>query len=237
MSSLTSTMIVLFGVIIIGYIGGKIKVMDGKANKIVSNIMLNITAPFLIISSVSTSSTEEIPVNIFFVMMIGVIFYAVLMILSRIYVKLMPLNEFEKPVYEVGMAFGNVSFLGYPIFAALLGQSAIFVSTILNLPFNILMFSYGIYLFTKDNKENKIDLKTVINPAFIASILALVIYLLKIQIPMVLGEVFSSVGGITIPLSMLLIGSSLAEVDLKYLFEDIKVYVYSLVKLILLQKH
>lgn len=234
MSGLLNTMIVLFGIVIIGYIGGKVNIIDGKANKIFSGLMLNITAPFLIISSISTAEPDDIPVDIFQVMIIGFVLYAVLILFGKLYVKLMPLNEFELPVHEVSMIFGNTAFLGYPIFASLLGQPAIFVSTILNLPFNILMFSYGMYLFTKDTGKNKINIKTLITPALISSILALVIYLTGFKVPDVLSEIFSSVGGITIPLSMLLIGSSLAEIDLKYLFTDIKVFIYSLIKLVIL---
>lgn len=234
MTGLFNTMIILFVIILIGYLAGKLNIIDKTANKIFSNLMLNITAPFLVISSVATSKPDDIPVNIFHVMIIGFILYILLILFGRLYIKLTPLNEFEKPVHEVAMIFGNVAFLGYPVFEALLGKSAIFVSTILNLPFNMLIFSYGMYLFTKDTDKNKINIKTLINPAFLSSIIALIIYLTGIKIPFVISEIFSSIGGITIPLSMLLIGSSLAEINLKYLFKDYKVMIYSLIKLVIL---
>ncbi|WP_100065383.1 AEC family transporter [Miniphocaeibacter massiliensis] len=234
MSALLSTMIVLFTIIIIGYVAAKKRIIYGVANSVFSNLMLNVTAPALILSSISSSEPSDIPVNIFQVMIIGIIMYIFLIIIGKVYAKIMPLNEFEKPVHEVSMVFGNAAFLGYPVFAALLGQSAIFVSTILNLPFNILIFSYGLYLFTKGIEDGKANLKSLINPAFISSILALIIYLTGIKIPTILSEIFSSVGGITIPLSMLLIGSSLAEIDLKYLFKDYKVLVFSIIKLLVL---
>ena len=167
-------------------------------------------------------------------MIIGVVMYVFLILVGRLYTKLMPLNEFEKPVHEVSMVFGNTAFLGYPVFAALLGQSSIFVSTILNLPFNILIFSYGKYLFTKDIEGESSSLKSLINPAFISSILALVIYLTGFKVPLVLNNIFSSLGAITIPLSMLLIGSSLAEIDIAYFFKDYKVLIFSVIKLLVL---
>ncbi|QQK08867.1 AEC family transporter [Miniphocaeibacter halophilus] len=235
MSSLQSTMLVLFGVIIIGYVAGKIGIINENANMTFSTLMLYITSPLLIISSISTSESGTIPVNIFLVMAIGVITYIFLIVFARIYVKIMPLNKFELPVHEVVMVFGNVAFLGYPVFQSLLGDSAIFVSTIMNLPFNILLFSYGMYLFTKDmTTDGAKGLKSLINPGFLAAIIALVIYLTGIKVPYVLNEIFTSIGNITIPLSMLMIGSSLATIDIKYLFKDYKVLVYSVIKLVVL---
>ncbi len=234
MSALMSTMIILFAVIIVGYIAGKANFIDNESNKKFSTLMLYITSPFLIISSVTTSKPSDVPVNIFKVMAIGIVFYAILILFAKLYVKIIPLNEFELPVYEAAIIFGNTSFLGYPVFKALLGDSAIFVSTILNLPFNILLFSYGIYLFTKGSKKSKVTLKNLINPGFISAILALLIYLTGIKIPFLVSEIFSSVGGITIPLSMLLIGSSLSKVEIGYLLKDIKALIYCVIKLVIL---
>lgn len=233
MSSLQSTMLILFGVIIIGYIAGKLGKINEKDNKTLSSLMMNILAPFLIVSSVTDISRSE-EVNVFKIMILGIIMYLILIIVARIYVKIIPLNKFEKPVYEVGMVFGNVFFLGYPIFKSLIGEQGIFINTILNMPFNLLLFSYGLYLFIKDSQDIKITLKGLISPALVASIIALAIYIFNINLPNVIKEIVSNVGDMTIPLSMILIGSSLSTVDIKYIFKDYKAIIYSIVKLLIL---
>lgn len=112
--------------------------------------------------------------------------------------------------------------MGYPVVQALFGDSAIFYITIFNMPFNILFFSVALNLFKKDAaiesghyERDKIDPKSLINMGIVASVAALVIYFANIQLPDLFYTCVGFVGGITTPLSMIIIGSSLAAVSLK----------------------
>ena len=63
------------------------------------------------------------------------------------------------------------------------------------------------------------------------SVLAIVVYFLNLDFPQDIRSVVSSVGAITTPLAMILIGANLAAMELKSIFNDWHVYVYSVVKL------
>lgn len=82
--------------------------------------------------------------------------------------------------------------------------------------------------------KRKFNIKDVLNTGVIAAIIALIIFLFGINVPGVVQEVLSMIGEITIPLSMILIGSSLALIPLKYVFSDIKIYLISFIKLIVM---
>jgi len=58
-------------------------------------------------------------------------------------------------------------------------------------------------------------LKDVLNSGVISAILALIIYTLHIPVPKVIGDTVILIGDATIPLSMMLIGASLADVPVK----------------------
>ena len=179
------------------------------------------------------SNEMDFKIPIYLIIGSGIALYILMIVLAKLYTIILKLKESDRPIHENGLIFGNTIFLGYPIVKALLGESAIFVNTMVNLPFNILFFSYGLYLFTKDEKGIKFNKKSLINPAFIASILALIIYSFKINFPYIIKEIVYSVGGLTVPLSMLIIGSSLATVKFMDLFEDYRVLILSFVKLVI----
>ena len=58
------------------------------------------------------------------------------------------------------------------------------------------------------------------------------IYLFDIQLPSVLMDTINSVGSLTAPLSMMMIGSSLAVYPIKDSFTDWRSYVFAFVRLI-----
>ena len=62
----------------------------------------------------------------------------------------------------------------------------------------------------------------------------MLIFLLDIEIPHIIQNILTMVGDITIPLSMILIGSSLALIPIKYVFSNVKIYIVSFIKLIMM---
>ena len=73
-------------------------------------------------------------------------------------------------------------------------------------------------------------LKNLLSPGVSISVMSIVVYFMNIPFPQDIRAVVSSVGGITTPLAMILIGATLATMELKSIFSDWHVYFYSLVK-------
>ena len=86
------------------------------------------------------------------------------------------------------------------------------------------------------NKKNNNDsiLKKVMNIGTISSVIGLVLYLLDARAPKVILQVCNSLGGLTGPLSMMVIGIMLAGIDIKEMFTDVKLIVFSLIKLLVI---
>jgi len=134
--------------------------------------------------------------------------------------------------------------MGYPVVSALFGNSAIFYATIFNMLFNLVVFSLGMYLIRKDAgvdgymeeapihpRERIRVIRQVLNNGVIASAVALIIYFAGIQVPLVVSETCSFIGNICMPLSMMVIGSSIANYPLKDIFSEKKIYLVTVVRL------
>ena len=88
-----------------------------------------------------------------------------------------------------------------------------------NLCYLLLIWSYGIYLFDK----NEINWKKVcLNPGFLSTIVGMIIFILPIGWPDVISKGFEMIGKMTIPLSMIVIGSLIANMKLHSFLSAIK---------------
>ena len=215
-------MIILFLVIIIGYIANKVGILDKSQNQKLSSLVLNITCPALILASVSDieSGDFKIVVQIF---IISIIIYLVLPFMGILLAKILKVPEEDRNLYKFMTIFSNIGFMGYPVIQSIFGRQALFFASICNMVFNIFCYSYGIYLISGDDKLS-FDFKQLINPGIIFSIIAVIIYLTKYQMPQIIGETSDLIGSITTPLAMMIIGSSLAEIPIKEVLNDIRIY-------------
>lgn len=76
--------------------------------------------------------------------------------------------------------------------------------------------------------------KKIFNIGVIACIAAMLLYFLQTPVPSFLQAFITNLGNLTAPLSMMIIGASLAQMPLKELFLDKKLLLFSLLKLLLL---
>jgi predicted permease len=150
----------------------------------------------------------------------GIIAYFLYMAMGYIFTAVLRVPKFLKGTYICMFIFANSAFMGYPVVQALYGDSAIFYITIFNMPFNVFMFTLGTHYFKKDAslEENapempKTSLRQILNNGLLAGIAALLIYFLNIPLPEIFYSCVGFIGSITTPLSMILIGSSLAAVS------------------------
>lgn len=70
-------------------------------------------------------------------------------------------------------------------------------------------------------------LKILLNPPTVATVIALPFFFCNVQMPSQILTVFSYLGDMTLPLSMIILGVRLADVHLRSLFCDLKVYLAS----------
>ena len=76
--------------------------------------------------------------------------------------------------------------------------------------------------------------KQLIYVVVITCLIAVTLYISNLPVPMVFKDTATRIGAVTGPLSMLVIGDSLAQIRLKDLFTDVRLLLFSVVKLLLM---
>ena len=217
MRILIEQVIIMFILMMSGYILFKTKLINEKATQSISNIVLYVAIPATIINSFICEFDMNKLINggITFIFSFVIIGVSILMI-NLLFRKMPDLTKF-------GIIFCNVGFLGIPLVKNVLGEECVFYITMYVVMINIFVWTYGIWLVSKDKREISIK-KIITNPTFIMIGLGFLILSFSIQIPSVLQLTINHFGNISAPLSMIVLGCYLAEADLKSLFKDASLY-------------
>ena len=130
--------------------------------------------------------------------------------------------------------FSNIGFMGYPLLDVMYGSNAIIHAVIFNLLYNVLIYTYGIHKMQIGGCQKNINWKQLVNIGVGSCIIAIVLYITNLPVPLILEDTATFTGAITGPLSMLVIGDSLAQTRLRDLFTDVRLLIFSIIKLVLL---
>lgn len=227
------TMLKLFLLLILGFVLFKCYIFDEYTNKKISALIVNVASPMLIISSIA--GVEGSNKSIVFLMIgAGILMYIGFIILGKIINRIFPFPKKDWPVYECMVVFANTGFMGYPVLLDVFGQEAVFYASLIHMAFNFFVYTYAIMCLTKgDDSEFKLNFKQLLTPGIILIFVGIFIYLFDIQLPSVLMDTINSVGSLTAPLSMMMIGSSLAVYPIKDSFTDWRSYVFAFVRLMI----
>lgn len=223
-------MVILFIIMVIGFICNRKEILTQNENKSFSKLVMNVAAPAMIIASVAEGSPFSDKSELFKTIFLFSIINGMFPFLAMLFCKMLRINSPDKQLYKFMIMFPNAGFMGFPVISAIFGEKALIYAAIFILPHNLILFSYGVYLIAGSGKTN-FDLKQIINPCVIASAIACILCLIDYKQPYIISETSSILGNLTTPAGMLIIGSSLANVDFKTIFEDMKIFPFILIRL------
>jgi Predicted permeases len=218
-------------VALIGFYGGKKKIIDEKVSNGLTRILLEISVPLLIISSFNFKFTSEFATNI----KKAFLYSLVIFVLTPLFVKplLLKVDKSKKNILQFSMVFSNCGFMGFPLASCVFGAEGVVYASIFNMFFNLFIWTYGIMLFS-DVKSFKEVKKVLKNPGIISAVIGLVIMIFSINIHPVILNTMKMVGSLTTPMSMLIIGSLLSRTNFRNHVKDITIYYGALIKLIVI---
>lgn len=230
-TNLLQQMLILLFFMAVGFVSNKTNIIDEDGNKKLSKLLLYTTQPAMILASSINSDMGLGAGDIVRITMYGCVLYAILIPLAFITSPLYRTDRGRKRVFRFMTIFGNVAFMGYPIVEALFGPDAVLLASIYCIPFNVLVYSAGIIMLS-DGTESRIDWKLMLNPAMIATVAAVILVFINPKVPYVIEEAVDSLGSMTVPGAMIVIGASLGTIDFRSIFADKHVYILCFVKLI-----
>lgn len=322
-------MIVMFLMMAVGYLCYRKQILTEEVSRKVSAIVVKVANPCMILSSALTDQQMQ-GKELVQTLAIVVMMYVFLLVVAQLLPRILCIQKESRGAYAAMTVFANIGFMGFPVMAAMYGNGALLYGAVFQIPFNILIYTYGVAVLTRkpgacakteqdvnaevdvkaeidvkaevdvkteqdvkaeqdvnaevdvkaepdvksevdvkaesngktgerqdaqgitaavngmsENIENGSEqqgklqgtveiVKKIFNIGVIACIAAMLLYFLQTPVPSFLQAFITNLGNLTAPLSMMIIGASLAQMPFKELFLDKKLLLFSLVKLLLL---
>ena len=241
-------MIKLFIVLVLGFVLYKFDIIDAGTSKKLSSLVVKVTAPLWIISTALSASTEN-RLGVLILFGAGILMYIGFILFAKLVTWLLRINPKDRPLYECMMVFSNNSFMGFPVLQSVLGDSAVFYSSMLHFSFNIFIYTYAVWCFEKaartedgaapkehkSKKQRAAELvKALVTPGFILILLALIIFVAGIRDDGIIYESCYMIGNVTSVLSMLVLGATFAQYPVKESLSDLRSYGFAVIRLLVI---
>ena len=183
------------------------KVMTDPVIKGINQILLQIALPAQIILTTQKQYAEGLLPGFFRTMLSAILLMVVFSILfyalSGTY-----LTDKRRVVFAALSALPNAAYVGMPLVQAAYGDEGIIYLSAYIIAFNLVLWTLYqvLYAGTKN-----LDLKLLFNGGVIACVIGTLFFVLHVRLPQPFSGFISQLGGLTTPLSILLLGARLSQ--------------------------
>lgn len=219
--------ITMFIYLMVGFCLFKKHLITPQGSGEIGKTLLYVIMPMAIVRSYMKEFSME--------MLIGLLVSFVAALASLLLAMAVSTLVFRKKsaIRQFGAAFSNAGFIGIPLVQMTLGDEAVFYVASFVAILNILQWTYGVYIMTRD--KSTIQLKKIAtNPIVISFVLGILLFFLPVELPGLVAGVIGTLASMNGPLAMIVLGAYLAQVPLKELFTDRLTYLCAAVRLLVI---
>ncbi|MCX7708801.1 MAG: AEC family transporter [Clostridia bacterium] len=230
-TTVLNQVIILFLIMLIGFYARKREIINDSVSKKLSELLLKITSPLLVISSFQVSFTQEILNNVIIVFIFSMAAHAISALLGQVLFQRS--KESTRKIMKFSAIYSNCGFMGFPLLESLFGKAGVLFGSVYVAAFNIFLWTNGVMIF---NNQKKLDRDTIrkalFNPGIVSVIIGMLLFLFSIKLPYPAARTVELVGSMTTPLSMLIVGANLAGCDFRKLLYGFELYYVTAVRLL-----
>src|SRR5690554_5367459 len=217
--------LILFFIMIIGFLARKKGIITPNLTKGLTDILVNITSPLIIFTSFQFEFSGEMLASIG-----KILAFTFFIHLFSLLVGMVLFNKYPAPIKKVlhyTTVFSNCGFMGFPILYGIYGKIGVLYGSFFLVGFNVFVWTAGVMIFTGHREQGGLK-KVLFNPNIIAIILGTVAFIFSIKITGPLYSALEMAAEMNTPVSMMVVGSILAEVKPREIFAGFAVYYGSL---------
>lgn len=220
----------MFFILLLGAFLYKKKIIDEEMVKKLSDLLLMVIAPILIVISFQIEFDSKMLFELFqafalaivsFVLMIGLVYFVIRKTEERDYL-----------IERMSTVYSNCGFIGIPLIYGIFGKIGVFYMTGYFTIFNLFFWTHGIICIS-GRTTRKETLKRLCNPPIFAVLIGMFLFGFRITIPELLHEPMQMIADINTPMAMIVAGTTLAQQNLMKSIRKLRIYYISFLKLVL----
>lgn len=227
-SRMVNTQLLLFLYMFCGFCISRAGIIREDNRTVLVRLLMDVAMPMMVLDAFNRPTTREEILSSVWVIVIALLGCVITGLIGLMLWKNQPENR--KKVLMYASMFSNAGNAGLPIISLVFGPVGVFYASMYLIPPRILQWTVGLGLFVKPEKGGWVK-NVLLNPMVVMIYIGAFLMATQWQIPGVFGTAISNLGDMTAPLSMILIGATLAHIDWKMLM-DRSVLVTSLFRLI-----
>ncbi len=212
----------LFAMMFTGFFLRKTKFLDEQVTSGLSKFVLYFCFTCMAVFNIGTLTIDrDIMGSLGSTLLIVILLFVIYALVVKYYVKLRKYPKEVSGLAEIAMTSPNNGFMGFPISLMFFGQVGLLYMAVHNAVYNVYVFSYGLVKLKENTKRDEEHgsmrvkifslAKVCFNPIIIGVLTGLILSLLEVPLDNVVGLYLETMGSLATPLSMVLIGSTLAE--------------------------
>ena len=220
----------MFFIMVLAFVCFKIRLVDQNGNKTVSNLLLLVVNPILIITVYQTEYDPALVRGLLLAFAAAAATHVLGILISTLLIR--PKAGADYSIERFNAMYSNCGFIGIPLIGSVLGDTGVFYLSAYMVMFNLFSWTHGVVLM-----EKKLSMKSLkdglASPMFIATLTAVLLFFLRLKIPSVLLDSMDYIADMNTPLAMMVAGFSVAQADLGKMCRNLRLYYASAVKLII----
>ncbi len=216
----------MFFTMAVGYVVVKIGLFRESDSKVLSNVVVYICSPCVIIDSFQIEMTQDKVNGLLLAFVISVLVHIFMIGTTALLDRVLHFNAIEK----ASIIYSNCGYLIIPLVGAVLGSEWVFYTTAFIVVQTVLIWTHGIRMLNQGSESNYKEI--LLNPNIIAMVIGILLFAMGIRLPSVIGVGVSSFGNMISPASMLVIGMVIGKVNLGWVFTQKRPYLICFIRLI-----
>lgn len=220
----------MFFIMVLAFVCFKIGLVDQTGNKTVSNLLLLVVNPILIITVYQTKYDPALVRGLLLAFAAAAATHVLGILISTALIR--PKIDTDYSIERFNAMYSNCGFIGIPLIGSVLGDTGVFYLSAYMVMFNLFSWTHGVILMEKRFSFKNLK-EGLVSPMFIATLIAVLLFFLQLEIPSVLLDSMNYIADMNTPLAMMVAGFSVAQADLKKMCRNLRLYYASAIKLII----
>ena len=215
-SRMIDTQLLLFLYILCGVIVSRLGIIREDNRQALVRLLMDVAMPMMVLNAFNKPASREEILASLWVIIISLAGCLITGLIGLALWRKEPENK--RKILMYASMFSNAGNAGLPIISLVFGPTGVFFASMYLLPPRILQWTVGLSMFVERKKGSWVK-NVLLNPMVVAVYIGAVLMAMNRQITGTLGMAISNLGAMTAPLSMILIGATLAHMNWKMLFD------------------
>lgn len=226
-STIVGQISIMYVLMVIGFVVYKKGLINEEGTKQLSNLLVWVINPLIMLTRYQMNFSIDKLIDLGISFIVSLFAMLIGFLVGKIVFKK------EQKIDKFAIGFANAGFIGIPLVTNIIGLDQVFFLSAYLVCFNILSYTYGIYLVSSNKKLITIR-SILLNPGIIAVAIGIIIFISPIKLPKFIYDAFNLVGQTNTPIAMILLGTYIAKARIITLFNNKYAYFVCFIKLIVI---